>query len=400
MNDGMQSGGLKADWRVGFGRMAAGLIALLASCVSTPDYGKGLADGAAALLPVAEKDIPEFALDWSMRDEILPALEQSIDWVHRPHANNFFPIEGVDIGRARASLVRFREILMGSSTKREFDSQIRREFSWYKSAGWDGLGGGVLFTGYCTPLLQGSMTHEPGYDFPLYALPHDLVKDKAGKTLGWQIGDALLAYPSRSAIESAGFLKDRGLELVWLANPLDSFIAHVNGSAFVRLPTGDIARFGYAGKNGAPYVSLGKELIADGILPRDGLNLQRIREWSLSASPEIVDKYLSRNPSYVFFQPIEGSPHGSLDVPVTAQRSVATDKTLFPRGSIMFVSADLPGQSREERIPMNQFLFDQDTGGAIRTAGRADLYMGVGPSAEEIAGRIHTPGQMYYLFLK
>ncbi len=396
----MLQGGQKTGWKVGFGRVLVGCLALLASCATTPDYGKGLASGAAALLPVAEKDIPEFAIDWAMRDEILPALEESIDWVQRPHAKNFFPIEGVSIERARASLIRFREILVGSATRREFDKQIRREFTWYKSAGWDGRGGGVLFTGYCTPLLEGSRTHEPGYDYPLYALPDDLVKDKLGKTLGWQVGDSLLAYPSRSAIENAGFLKGRGLELIWLSNPLDSFIAHVNGSAFVRLPTGDIARFGYAGKNGAPYVSLGKELIADGILPRDGLNLQRIRKWAETASPETVNKYLNRNPSYVFFQPIKGNPHGSLDVPVTAQRSVATDKTLFPRGSVMFVTADLPGSHGEERVPMNQFLFDQDTGGAIRTAGRADLYMGVGPSAEEIAGRIQTAGQMYYLFLK
>ncbi|MFT4709061.1 MAG: membrane-bound lytic murein transglycosylase A [Bacteroidia bacterium] len=382
------------------GRVIVGSLALMASCVSTPDYGQGLAEGDAALLPVAKEDIPDFALDWAMRDEILPALDQSIDWIHRPHAANFYPIEGVDINRAQASLVRFRELLVNSRTKATFDRAIREEFTWYKSAGWDGRGGGVLFTGYCTPLLEGSLTKAPGYDHPLYALPHDLVKDKAGKTLGWKIGEATLPYPSRSAIENAGFLKGRGLELVWLSNPLDSFIAHVNGSAFIRLPDGSIARFGYAGKNGATYVSLGKQLIADGILPRAGLNLQRIREWSITASPAIVNEYLNRNPSYVFFQPIEGNPHGSLDVPVTARRSVATDKTLFPRGSIMFVDADLPGARNEERIPMQQFLFDQDTGGAIRTAGRADLYMGIGPAAEQMAGRIKTPGQMYYLFLK
>jgi membrane-bound lytic murein transglycosylase A len=49
---------------------------------------------------------------------------------------------------------------------------------------------------------------------------------------------------------------------------------------------------------------------------------------------------------------------------------------------------------------MQQFMMDQDTGGAIRTAGRTDLYMGIGPEAEAIAGRINSPGQLYYLFLK
>jgi len=376
------------------------LLCGLAACVTTPNYDRALDEGAPALIECAADEVPEFAMDWSMREELLPALDHSIDWIHRPHAAKHFPIEGVDIHRARASLVRFREVLTTSSSRKEFDQRIRRDFTWYKSAGWNGRGGGVLFTGYCTPLLEGSLTPGNGYDHPLYALPPDLVKHDGGTRMTWAIGDGTLPYPSRSAIEANAMLAGKDLELAWLADPVDAFIAHVNGSAFIRLPDGGIHRLGYAGKNGAPYHSLGKELIADGVLPREGLNLQRIREWAATTDPAVVTSYLHRNSSYVFFQPIDGTPHGSLDVPVTSERSVATDKTLFPRASVMFVTADLPGAHPGERIPMRQFLFDQDTGGAIRTAGRADLYMGIGPAAEAMAGRIQTEGQMYYLFLK
>ena len=372
----------------------------LTACVSTPNYDRALEEGAPALLAVPSDEVPDFAMDWSLREEILPALDRSIDWIHRGHAKNHFPIEGVDIHRARASLVRFRELLTTASNRKDFDRSIREEFTWYVSAGWNGRGGGVLFTGYCTPLLEGSLTRGGGYDYPLYALPDDLIKHDQGTRVTWAVGGGDLPYPSRSAIEAGAMLEGKGLELAWLRDPVDAFIAHVNGSAFIRLPDGGIHRLGYAGKNGAPYHSLGKELISDGVLPPDGLNLQRIRQWAQEAPPSQVTEYLHRNPSYVFFQPIEGTPHGSLDVPVTAERSVATDKTLFPRASVMFVAADLPGAHDGERIPMRQFLFDQDTGGAIRTAGRADLYMGIGPAAEEIAGRIKTEGQMYYLFLK
>jgi membrane-bound lytic murein transglycosylase A len=45
-------------------------------------------------------------------------------------------------------------------------------------------------------------------------------------------------------------------------------------------------------------------------------------------------------------------------------------------------------------------MLDQDTGGAIRTAGRADIYLGVGPNAERLAGSTKVEGQLYYLFLK
>jgi len=381
-------------------RLLCLLPVALAACASTPDYGQTLAEGAPALIECAADEVPDFAMDWSLREEILPALDHSIDWIHRPHAKNHFPIEGVDINRARASLVRFRDVLTTSSNRKEFDRRIRGEFTWYKSAGWNGRGGGVLFTGYCTPLLEGSLTPGDGYDHPLYALPPDLVKHEGGTRMTWAIGDGNLAYPGRSAIEAGAMLEGKGLELAWLKSPLDAYIAHVNGSAFIRLPDGEVHRLGYAGNNGAPYRSLGKELIADGVMPAKGLSLQSLRTWEAESDPALVREYLHRCPRYVFFQQIEGTPHGSLDVPVTAERSVATDKKLFPRASIMFVTTDLPGAHADERIPMQQFLFDQDTGGAIQSAGRADLYLGIGPDAEEMAGRVYNEGQMYYLFLK
>jgi membrane-bound lytic murein transglycosylase A len=45
-------------------------------------------------------------------------------------------------------------------------------------------------------------------------------------------------------------------------------------------------------------------------------------------------------------------------------------------------------------------MFDQDTGGAIRTAGRADVYVGIGPQAERISGATQSAGQLYYYFLR
>ena len=54
-----------------------------------------------------------------------------------------------------------------------------------------------------------------------------------------------------------------------VADGLDAFVAHVNGSAFVRLPDGSMAKFGYAGKNGQPYTSLGHELVKDQKLDKD-----------------------------------------------------------------------------------------------------------------------------------
>ena len=373
-----------------------GVGLLLAACNVTPDYGRPLPEGAPALIPLRATDRrPDFSFEWYRRQEIVPAVDLSIEWMQKPSSRQFFPMEGVSHGHALASLQRFREILLSSTSPQEFDKTIEREFQIYKSAGWDGRGGGVLFTAYCTPILKGSQKPAYGYDYPLYALPADLVKGDHGEILGRRTtSGALEPYPTRRAIEAGGLLHGQNLELVWLADPLDGFIAHVNGSAFVETSDGELLRFGYSGKNGREYTSLGKELVKAGEISAADLSLQKIRQWG-QQNPERLQEFLNRNDSFVFFTPIAGNPHGSLNVPVTAERSLATDKALFPRGALTFVDTKLGAEGDFER-----FMLDQDTGGAIRTAGRADIYLGIGPEAEFRAGQTKNSGQLYYLFLK
>lgn len=371
----------------------------ISACRTVPDYSRPLPPGAPALLPLSpgEKH-PDFSEQWNERDQILPALEQSIAWTKKDSSRQHFPIEGVDRERALASLNRFREILLQSQSGEEFERRIDEEFTVYKSAGWNGRGGGVLFTGYCTPILDGRLEADTTYRFPLYGLPPDLVKGPGGEILGQQTDDGLQPYPTRRIIEATSMLEGRHLELAWLKDPLDAFIAHVNGSAFIKLDDGSLYRLGYSGKNGRAYTSLGHELVKDKKIPKDAVSLASIRQWARSHPDELED-YLDRNDSYVFFTPIEGNPRGSLNVPVTAERTLATDKTLFPRGAIVFVDTNLHS-STNAGAQIHDFLLDQDTGGAIRTAGRADVYLGIGPQAETLAGTTRAEGQLYYLFLK
>lgn len=375
------------------------LLGTLAACKTTPDYGRPLPLGAPALLPLApgEKH-PDFGPQWNERDTILPALEQSIAWTRRPSAAQFFPTEGVSHERALASLERFREALTSATSEDDFRQRLERDFQVYKSAGWNGKGDGVLYTGYCTPILMGSLHEDAQHRYPLYALPPDLVKGPAGEILGQRTEGGVQPYPTRRAIEAGALLEGKGLELVWLTDPLDAFIAHVNGSAFVELPDGTLAKFGYSGKNGQPYTSIGNELVKDKVLRKDEVSLSRIRQWA-KEHPADVEGYLERDDSFVFFARIDHDPHGSLNVPVTARRTLATDKRLFPRGAVVYVDTTLHSGTNKG-VEMSAFLFDQDTGGAIRTAGRADIYLGVGPDAELLAGTTRAEGQLYYLFLR
>ena len=380
---------------------AALLLSLsLTACRATlPDYGRPLPVGSPALIPLGPGEArPDLRSTWVERDQLLAPLERSIAWTRTQHSQRFFPQAGISHELALASLEQFQEILMTSGSPSAFVSAIEDSFQWYQSAGWDGEGGGVLFTGYCTPILEGRLTESATHRYPLYALPPDLEKGKDGEILGQRTPYGLREYPTRQAIEASGILRGRGLELVWLTDPIDAYIAHVNGSAFIDIGDGSLFRLGYAGKNGRAYRSLGKQLIADEQIPAEHMNLASIRDWA-SENPHMVQRYLALNDSYVFFTPIEGNPRGSLNVEVEAERSLATDKTLFPRGAHVFVDTAIPHPDGGKRS-FQKMMLDQDTGGAIRTAGRADIYLGQGPEAELRAGTTRAEGQMYYLFLR
>ncbi len=378
---------------------AFALVLAASACKTVPDYGRPLPEGAPALLPLDPDDPrPNFATQWNEREDILAALDQSLAWTKKESSKRFFPIENITYERALASLERMKDLLQTCESAEEFERKVDGEFTIFKSAGWNGKGGGVLFTGYCTPILDGRLAKSDAYRYPLYALPPDLVKGPDGAILGRKTESGVEPYPTRSIIEAGSLLEGKGLELVWLKDPLDAYIAHVNGSAFIEIEGGEMLRLGYSGKNGRPYKSLGQELVKDKKLKKDQVSLSKIREWARE-HPGEVEEYLNRNDSYVFFTKIDGNPRGSLNVPVTGFRSLATDKTLFPRGAIVFVDTHL-GAKSNTGADLEQFLFDQDTGGAIRTAGRADIYLGVGDEAEKLAGQTRAEGQLYYFFLK
>lgn len=160
---------------------------------------------------------------------------------------------------------------------------------------------------------------------------------------------------------------------------------------------------GFAGKTNYPYTSVGRELVKDGKLPLEGLTLPVLIDY-FQSSPAELNQYLPRNQSFVFFKETHGAPAtGSIGVPVTAERSIATDKSLMPPGALALINTRIPysttaGQLEPRRV--NRYVLDQDTGSAIRGAGRVDIFMGTGPLAGDRAGNINETGELYYLLLK
>jgi membrane-bound lytic murein transglycosylase A len=163
---------------------------------------------------------------------------------------------------------------------------------------------------------------------------------------------------------------------------------------------GELLYIGYAGKTDQPYTGLGHSVLEAGLLPPEKLSLHAIRKL-YDKNQNQINELINKNKSFVFFREYEGEnwPSGSLGVPVTAERSIATDKKIFPRGGVVLVDTTIRSLTGEEHT-FTQFMTDQDTGGAIRAPGRADLFMGVGPTAGIKAGGQYAEGQLYYLFLK
>lgn len=386
-------------------------LLMAASCQVPPPepeemspYDYQLADGEYGIerLPYGEA-WPDFSIGWQRRTELLEAAQNSLNYLGKPSSKGFFPVgagNAITHDRMVRSVERFAQVLEQSASGEEFLSHLNREFEVWVARGRSATGD-VFFTGYGTPILDGAMQQGGDYQFPLYSMPDDLAKADDGTILGRMTSDGgLVPYYTASELRDNGHLN--GKELVWLTNPFDAYIAQVQGSAVIRQPDGSLYEVGYAGKNGHDYVSIGGILIDEGKLQRSELSLQKLRDY-FSANPTEASRVLPMNPSFVFFRESAGGPYGCLGQPVTAMRSIATDKDVFPRAALVYVEARLPEFDPEGDLvqrPMRFFAMDQDRGGAIRSAGRCDVYMGLGDAAMARAGHVGSRGRMYYLFLK
>ncbi len=386
-------------------------VALLPACQKpTPEYAawqpvekeysRPLPPGQLALRKIDPAQYPDFRPGFHRTPALRDAVRHSLAYLGKDSSRRYFPYLDITRARAVASLERFLALLETSPSAEVFDAAIRREFDVYTSVGCDNEGT-VFFTGYYTPIFEGRRERSGEFRYPLYSLPPDLVKDEEGQTLGQRLpsGEFDPTYPTRRQIEEGRLLD--GLEIAWLSDPFEAYVVTVQGSAKLRLSDGTMLELGYAGNNGREYTPIAAAMIADGVIGRDELSLQKLLTY-FERHPDEVYHYAWKNDRYVFFQEAPGGPFGSLNTPVTPMYSVATDKAVFPRACITFLTCDLPqryGTQVVERAYAG-FALDQDTGGAIRAAGRCDVYMGIGPSAEALAGRTGSEGRLYYIFLR
>jgi len=290
------------------------------------------------------------------------------------------------------------------------EEQVARDyfeayFQPYEVRNKDGDSNGLI-TGYYGPELEGSRTRTDVYRYPLYRQPDDLliidlddVYPELGdyRLRGRVVGNRVVPYFERSEIDN-GENPLAGQELFWVADPVELFFLHVQGSGLIDLEDGEKVMVNYANQNGHPYRSIGRLLIERKAMSRDQMSMQNIRSW-VAQNPEAGQELLAENPSYIFFRelpPEYQSPPGSLGVPLTAERSLAVDPRTIPLGAPVFIATTVPGSDE----PLQRLMVAQDTGGAIKGRVRADFFWGMGPEAGKIAGRMKQPGRLWVLLPK
>jgi membrane-bound lytic murein transglycosylase A len=342
---------------------------------------------------------------------LIQAVEQEIQYLEKnPSSHEFvFGHERISKTEYLKGMRRFSELAKNSEKFDEFFEKVRDEFDFYEVYG-QSRWGQVFITSYFEPVIQGSLKKTEKFSVPLYRAPDDLItvdlslfdpKVEGTRKIRGRIKDRMLIpYYPREDIDHRQALQGKKLEICWV-DPVDAFFLQIQGSGTVDLGHGKVLHLHYADQNGLVYEPVGKYLRE--VIPPDQMNMHTIEAHLRKLPREEMQKYLNKNPSYVFFRTAEQNAITYLGVPATAGRTIATDRRYFPKGALAILSFEKPVFSTpNDTSPasfekVNRFVLDQDVGGAINGGGRVDLFWGQGDLSKRYAGVMQGSGSLYYL---
>lgn len=378
---------------------------MLAGCASTTPPAES------PLVRLSPADYPDFSDDLDLAS-LGESLSRSLDYLARVPADRTFAFgpDTYTAAQLARTFRRFATFLAGRPSPAEMNAFLRQHGRVYRSAG-EPKTGKVLFTGYFEPLLAGDRDPSPAYPYPVYGVPEDLavvdlgdfIPELKGRRITGRVqGKTFVPYPERGEIE-AGAIEGKAPVLAWVADRVGLFFLHVQGSGQIALPDGQRLHVHFAGQNGRSYRSVGQLLIQEGKVPVEQMSMQAIQKY-LAEHPAETDRVLRYNASYIFFTTETDGPLGALNVKLTPGRSLAVDKSVLPLPALAFIRAQKPRNPSDTDganwTPFSRFVLTQDTGGAIKGTGRADLFWGGGPAAEVGAGHMKHRGDLYVIVLE
>ncbi len=383
-----------------------------AVAVSTPAFA------GPALRLAAEEDYPRFEESFPSKAGLIRAARKAIKYLEALPAAKTIRVADRDYGPAQLidTAKAVIDLAQKAKTSDEFDAKVREGFDVFQSAGLDGTGR-VVFSSYYQPLLRASLKKTAAYPYPLYRRPKDMVEvdlaafgKAAGEApvLGRVASDGkVVPYFTREDIDRRKALAGKGLEIAWLKDRFDALDLHIQGSAILKFPDGKEKLAKYAATNARSYNSVGLTLVKAGVFARDEITHDKLRDY-LRKNPDAESWILASNPRYVFFElaplPEDGEPFGATEQSLVPARAIAVDPAFMPLGGLYFFSTTSPQADKDGRLlgmsANTRFAFGLDTGGAIKSPGRVDIYAGHGAQAAATARGQWADGKLYLLIKK
>ncbi|MBI4217718.1 MAG: MltA domain-containing protein [Elusimicrobia bacterium] len=350
-------------------------------------------------------------------DDLSLALEQSLVYCQQlpPETQFSFGEDSYSLQDMVQSLEILGEFLQGNPNFGEFKRFLQENFQLYRSLGV-GSDNTVTFSAYCSYTIPARLKPDAEFRYPLYARPPGLVdvhaenfdsKRKGERMAGRVEGKDLVPYFTRKEIDSDKILEGKGLEVAWSKSLLDILFLQIQGSGWLEAPgTTETYHIRYAGDNGLPYRSVGLHLIESGAIPKSEFNKAKMIEYFNRQTEERQHDILNYNPRYIFFEVVSAthSSRGSLLVPLTPCRSIATDPKVYPRAALAWIKTLRPKIDGKGNVsgqePMMRFVLNQDEGGAIQGPGRVDYFAGHDWKAQKMAESLWFKGDLYFLVQK
>lgn len=360
---------------------------------------------------LAQQEIPLFDDDMDI-DSLIESSKRQVAYLERlerqaPGKKITFGSDSYEKSWLLRSVQEFLAKLQQNPDREELSRFLRENYLVYQAGGRPKQRRrSMLVTGYYEPLFAGSLISEPPFLTPIYSPPQSLVVLPTGdgkKKIGrYDRTNTFTDYWSRAEIENNNLLK--GNELAFLQDPFDAFLLHVQGSGRIQLPDKSVISVRFAGSNGLGYNSIGKLLVDEKIMPLEEVNIPSIRAY-LRQHPEQQQRILQHNPRFIFFTRGDANPpRGSSGEILTPGRSIAMDASSLPGGTIGYLTSRRPvfdgNGTITSWVPLNRFVFPQDSGAAIKGTGRVDIFWGNDNYAEHAANHMKEEGQLYFLVKK
>lgn len=342
------------------------------------------------------------------KETLVLAIERSLRYYDGRGRNRTFNLADRSVGakEMKDTLVAFREIVQSDVSMEQKKKRIEEEFIMLKAPGENG-DGSILFTGYYEPLLEGSLTRTEKYRYPLYRPPLDIVMEKGSNNkmkISRSVNGKKVPYYTRREIDVDGVLRGKGLELVWVSDPVELNTLHTQGSGKIKLEDGRILTVSYAQNNGRPFSSVAHSMLSKNRIDKRDTTYRNFKVWLKGKSEQELYEILGVNERYIFFRFVDHEPVGSMGEPVTPARSIATDPDYYPQGALGFIRLRKPVFDDQynviRRVNFSRFVLNQDKGSAIQGPGRVDLFCGFGPEAQATAGSLKEKGELYFLLRK